>query len=120
MSHRNLIISAAQRDFAALLCETLSPAGGNMFQREVFTGTLVTDYISSGDVATEFANILPLTTVDAEGNETTTPCRPGDIVALAASKGLTVTLEQVTNMLAGADITDCDPFVRLSQLGKHL
>jgi len=91
-----------------------------MFQREVFTVDTVTDYISSGGISSEFAKLLPLTTVDAEGNETTTHGRPGDIVALAASKGLTVTLGQVTNMLAGADITDCDPFVRLAQINKQL
>ena len=113
--HRNLIISSTQRDFAALLCETLSPAGGNMFQRAVYTEDELTDYISSGDVATEFADILPLNT---EGSES--PGNPAAIVYLAGQAGLVVTLEQVTATLAEADITDGDPFVRLEQLGKHL
>jgi hypothetical protein len=91
-----------------------------MFTTPVYTGDTITHYISAGEISEEFAAILPLTTVDEEGNETTAPGSPETIAHLAGQADYVVTLEQVQAMLAEADITAGDPHERIAQLGLSL
>lgn len=121
MTHRTLIISAAQRDLCASLCETLAgPAGAGMYTTALYTGDTLTHYISAGEISDEFAVILPLTEIDDEGNETTSPGSPETIAYLAGQAGYVVTPEQVQAILAEADITAGDPRERIAQLGLSL
>ena len=64
-----------------------------------------THWISVGLMDEDFANLLPLTTFDAEGNPTTTPGQPETIVALAEQLGQPVPLAAVEALLNSAQIT---------------
>lgn len=85
------------------------------------TGTLpASHYISSGMIEAPFADLLPLTSVDAEGVAST---RPGDAVttaALAAQQGLPFTEEQIAGLYATADVSEQDAEVALHRLGLML
>ena len=79
-----------------------------------------THTISSGPLGEDFAALLPLTTVDAEGVATTTPGQPAMIVGAAALKGITVTLAEVEALLDAIDVSEQPPFTAMARLGLQI
>lgn len=123
--HRNFIVPKAWRNLASDLCAAFSPSGGRgMFKSEYTTtqgGSVVTDYVSSGPIGQDFADLLPLTTTDAEGVVTTTAGHPEQIVAFAASlePPITLPLATVQALLAAIDVSDGDPWAAFSRVGIY-
>ena len=76
-----------------------------------------THWISVGLMDEDFANLLPLTTFDEEGEPTTQPGQPGLIVELAAAQGQTVPLAAVEAMLAACQITLDDGQAGIARAG---
>ena len=85
------------------------------------TGTEpATHYISSGPIATEFGDLLPLTTFDEEGVPTT---RPGDVAtveAIASQAGITLPPGTIEALFAVIDVTEQDPFAAMARLGVSI
>lgn len=119
-THRTMIGPAAVVEAARAACAGLAgPGGSGMFQAACSpTGELpATHYISSGHIEDTFANLLPLTSVDAEGVAST---RPGDAVttaALAAQQGLPFTEAQIAGLYAAVDVSEQDAEAALRRLG---
>lgn len=123
MKHRTFIVPAAVVDMARAMCVGLAgQAGDNMFITELSaTGTApATHYISSGPISDEMAALLPLTTVDTEGNVTTAPGDAAYVVELAAQAGIQTTVEQVTWLLSSVDVSDQPPFAAMDRAGLKL
>lgn len=118
---RCLIVPAPFAPLARALCDGLAPGGsgaGMLTTPISASGTLpATHYIAQGLIESKFAELLPLTSFDADGVPTTTPGQPETIVALAAGA---VTLEQVNALLAAIDVTEQDPFSAMARLGLML
>lgn len=120
MKHRTFIVPAAVVGMARAMCEGLAgSAGAGMFITELSaTGSApATHFVSSGPISDDMAALLPLTTVDAEGNVTTAPGDPAYVVELAAQAGITVTVEQVAGLLAAVDVSEQAPFAAMERLG---
>lgn len=125
---RTLVIDAAHRDFAALLCETLAgPSGGNMFTTQLSADgkAPATHYVSTGYIEEEFAQLLPLEVwkQDEDGTwvmEDMIPGKPAVIVALAAQKELEVTIVEVEQALAALSSTTLEPFVDFARMGIQM
>lgn len=106
--HRNLIVSDAYVTLARALASGIAGASAQgMWSVPLSaTGTLpATHWVSAGLMDEDFANLLPLTTFDAEGNPTTTPGQPETIVALSEQLGQPVPLAAVEALLNSAQIT---------------
>lgn len=120
-THRCMFVSAVFTPLAQALCAGLAAggAGSNMFLRGLSaTGTdPATHYISSGMIEDAFADLLPLTTFDAEGIQTTRTGQPETVVALA--QGM-VTLAQINALFAAIDVTEQEPFTAMARLGLQI
>lgn len=106
--HRCLIVPDAYVTLARALASGIAGASAQgMWSVPLSaTGTLpATHWISVGLMDEGFANLLPLTTYDAEGNPTTTPGQPETIVALSEQLGQPVPLAAVEALLNSAQIT---------------
>jgi hypothetical protein len=107
-THRTLTVPTAQVEFARLLTETIAgPAGAGMWTTPLSpTGELpATHWISSGLIDQQFADLLS---------------QPAVCVHLASEAGLSVTAEEVANLLAVADISEEAAFAALARLGLQL
>ena len=86
-THRTIIVPAAFQQLAQGLCAAAAEgdAGKGMLTTPLSeTGTEpASHYISSGPIAAEFGDLLPLTTFDEEGQPTT---RPGDVATVEPSQ----------------------------------
>lgn len=115
MTHRVLIVPVAYIPLAEALCIGLAgPENEGMFSAalEPIDGLVGHSHgIANGEIRQEFADLLPLNGA---------PGQPAMIVALAAYKGITVSLAQITALLDAIDVTDGDPFVRMDQLGLRM
>lgn len=103
--HRTLIVPDAQVEFARLLTETIAgPSGAGMWTTPLSpTGELpATHWISSGLIDQQFAGLLS---------------QPAVCVHLAAEADLSVTEEEVSNLLAVADISEETAFDAMTRLG---
>lgn len=123
-THRTIIVPAAFQQLAQALCccSAQGDAGKGMFTTGLSsTGTEpATHYISSGYIATEFGDLLPLTTFDEEGQPTT---RPGDVAtveAIADQAGITLPAGTIAALFAAIDVTELDPWVAMARLGLKL
>lgn len=122
-THRTMIVSAAVVEAARAACAGLAGTGGSgMFQTACSpTGSFpATHYISSGHIEDTFANLLPLTSVDAEGDVST---RPGDATTtatLAAQQGLPFTAVQIAGLYAAVDVSEQAAEAALRRLGLML
>lgn len=106
--HRCLIIEAPQQALAQSLCEALAgPPGVGMFTTGLSaTGQLpATHYISAGMIEDSFAGTL----ANAE-----------TLHAVCEMKGVAVTLAECEALLAGADVSEDQPFVAMARLGLVL
>lgn len=82
-----------------------------------------TDFISSGAVATQFADILPVAAITVvDGVETLTPAA-GDldaVLGLAAAAGVPVDLAIVEGLFAALDVSGQPPFTAMERLGLQI
>ena len=119
--NRCLIVPAPYAPLARALCNGLAPGGsgaGMLATPVSATGALpATHFIAAGMIEDAFANLLPLTSLDAEGLPTTIPGQPETIVALAQGA---VTLAQAKGLLAAIDVTEQDPFAAMARKGLKL
>lgn len=119
---RCLIASANYAKPARDLCAGVTPgeSGMGMFLtggRSPSGELPATHYINEGMLEDVFANLLPLTTFDAQGNATTEQGKAPVIVALAQSKGIPVTLAQIEAVLSGVQVTQETPQQAMTRLG---
>lgn len=118
---RCLIVPAPYTPLARALCNGLAPGGsgaGMLATPASATGALpATHYIASGCIEGTFADLLPLTSFDADGLPVTAPGQPETIVALSAGA---VTLAQAKALLSAIDVTEQDPFAAMARLGLKL
>ena len=123
-TRRVIIVPAAFQQFAQGLCEAAAEgdAGKGMFTTGLSaTGELpATHYISSGPIANEFGDLLPLTSFDEEGAPTT---RPGDVAtveAIADQAGITLPAGTIAALFAAIDVTEQEPFTAMARLGVQI
>jgi len=118
---RCLIVPAAYTPLARALCAGIATgeSGEGMLQTALSTsGSLpATHYISQGMIEEAFADLLPLTSFDAEGVPTTRAGQPEKIVELS---GGMVTLAQINALLAAIDVTEQDAFTGMARLGLKM
>ena len=123
-THRTIIVPAPFQSLAQGLCEAAAEgdAGKGMFTTGLSaTGALpATHYISSGPIAKEFGDLLPLTTFDEEGQPTT---RPGDVATVEAitdQAGITLPAGTIAALFAAIDVTEQEPFTAMARLGVQI
>lgn len=108
--HRCMIVPTEHVDLARALCAALAGDGGSgMFTTPLSpNGTLpATHYISSGLIESEFADLLPLDS---------TPGQPDVVHSLAQQAGMSVTIDNITRLLAAVDVSEQPPAEALERL----
>ena len=128
--HRVLIVPAAFQTLAQGLCEAIAEgdAGKGMFTTGLSPNgeAPATHYISSGVIAPEFADILPLTTVTPAtepGEPDVITTQPGNVAVvegLAAQAGISLPAGTVAALLAAIDVSEQEPFVAMARLGLSM
>ena len=123
-THRTIIVPAAFQQLAQALCEAAAEGDAG---RGMFTTGLSADgtepamhYISSGPIAAEFGDLLPLTTFDEEGQSTT---RPGDVEAveaIATQAGFTLPPGTIAALFDAIDVTELDPWAAMARQGVQI
>lgn len=123
-THRVIIVPAAFQQLAQGLCEAAAEgdAGKGMFTTPLSPdGTEpATHYISSGPIAAEFGDLLPLTTFDEDGVPTT---RPGDVAtveAIASQAGIDLPAGTIAALFNAIDVTEQEPFAAMARLGLQI
>lgn len=123
-THRTIIVPAAFQQLAQGLCEAIAEgdAGKGMFTTGLSADGIepAAYYISSGPIANEFGDLLPLTTFDEEGQPTT---RPGDVAtveAIADQAGITLPAGTIAALFDAIDVTEREPFTAMSRLGVQI
>lgn len=122
-THRCLIVPDALVAQARTLAESLAgPAGAGMWTTGLSSDGAepATHWISVGLIDQSFADLLPLTIYDAEGNPTAFPGQASAIVDAAAQAGMTVTLTEVQALLDAALITEDEPHAGMERVGLKL
>jgi hypothetical protein len=120
---RTIIIPASLQTKAQGLTKGLAgTAGDGMFTTGLSaTGNApATHYVSSGPISDDMAALLPCTSVDADGNVTTTPGMPDAVPALAKKAGITTTLAAIKTLYASIDVSDQEPFAAMARLGLQI
>ena len=104
--HRTLLITPEYRDAAlALIVAAAGEAQAGMLQTAVGAGgdePTVTHYMSTGNILTSFASLLPL---DEWDGEQYVRVQEPDFEAIIAASGGAVTQEQLEPILSAAVIT---------------
>ena len=122
--HRVLIVPAAFQTLAQGLCEAMAEgdAGKGMFTTGLSPNgeAPATHYISSGGIAPEFADILPLTTMDEEGNVSIRPGNVAVVETMAAQAGITLPAGTIAALFSAIDVSDQEPFVAMARLGLQI
>ena len=123
-THRTIIVPAAFQQLAQGLCEAAAEgdAGTGMFTTGLSADGAepATHYISSGPIYESFADLLPLTTFDEDGQPTT---RPGDVAtveAIADQAGITLPAGTIAALFAAIDVTELDPWAAMARLGVQI
>lgn len=127
-THRVIIVPAAFQQLAQGLCEAAAEgdAGKGMFTTGLSaTGELpATHYISSGHIFQEFADLLPLTTVnqDSEGlpDIYTRPGNVEAVEAMAAQAGIELPPGTIAALFAAIDVSYQGPYEAMSRLGVQI
>ena len=127
-THRTIIVPAAFQQLAQGLCEAIAEgdAGKGMFTTGLSaTGeTPATHYISSGHIEQQFADILPLTTVNQDGEGLPDIyTRPGNVEAVeavAAQAGIELQPGTIAALFAAVDVSYQGPFEAMSRLGLSI
>ena len=125
--HRTIIVPASIAESARAACAGLAgPGGSNMFTAPLSpTGEAPpTHYISSGMIEEQFADLLPLTSVNyTEDGTPFVESRPVNVVLvaqLAADAGLPITEAEVSAMLAAVDVSEQSAQDALTRLGLRM
>ena len=128
--HRVLIVPAAFQTLAQGLCEAMAEgdAGKGMFTTGLSPNgeATATHYISSGGIAPEFADILPLTIVTpstAIGEPDVITTQPGNVAVvetMAAQAGITLPAGTIAALFSAIDVSEQEPFVAMARLGIKL
>ena len=109
---RTIILPLELADQARGLCMALTgSAAEGMFTTPLYTGDAPTHTVSSGYIATEFAEMLPC---DGEGGDV------DGLVAMLAGVGTEVPLEQLEQLLSMIDISEEEAYVAIDRLGLAL
>ena len=124
-THRTMIVPAAFQQLAQALCEAAAEgdAGKGMFTTGLSADGAepATHYISSGYIDRQFADILPLTTVDQDGEGLPDiHTRPGNVAAveaLAAQAGIELPPGAIAALFAEIDVSAQGPFEAMARLG---
>ena len=121
-----IIIPAAAQALAQGLCVAAAgEAGAGMFTTGLSaTGEApATHFISSGAIETQFADILPLSTITTADEVETVSKTSGNIEAImymVTNAGAGVTQLQVSELLLDLDVSEQPPFVALDRLGLKI
>lgn len=126
--YTNLTITlpkAAQTLAQALCTAAAGEAGAGMFTTGLSaTGEApATHFISSGAVETQFADILPLSTITTVDEVETVERSAGDVdavIQLAKDAGQTVDAKTIGGLFAALDVSEQPPFVAMARLGLQL
>ena len=129
---RTMIVPSQYTPLASQLSALLAGVSGE----DMFTTGLsasgsdpATHYVSTGYVSEGYAAVLPLDTYTTEIDPVTgKPVvihthKDGDpqlVVDLAAEKGVTVSLQEVTDAMNAMDCTEQEPFTAFARLGLQL
>ena len=123
-THRTIIVPAQFQQLAQGLCEAAAEgdAGKGMFTTGLSeTGTEpATHYISSGPIYESLADLLPLTTVAYEEEDTTETTRPGNVPVvegLAAQAGIALPPGTIAALFDAIDATELGPWAAMARLG---
>ena len=127
-TYRTIIVPAAFQALAQGLCEAIAEgdAGRGMFTTGLSaTGeTPATHYISSGHIEQQFADILPLTTVNQDGEGLPDIyTRPGNVEAVeavAAQAGVDLPPGTIAALFAAIDVSYQGPFEAMARLGLSI
>ena len=123
-THRTIIVPAPFQTLAQGLCAAAAEgdAGKGMFTTALSpTGAEpATHYMSSGFIEQGFGEILPLTTITHDGEETTTTIRHGNVEyveAIAAQAGINLPEGAIESMFNAIDVSEQGAFEAMSRLG---
>ena len=106
---RTIILPVTLADQARDLCMALTgSASEGMFTTPLYTGDTVTHTISSGYIATEFAEMLPC---GGEGGDV------DGLVAMLAGVGTEIEPADLSTLLAMIDISEDEPYQAMTRLG---
>ena len=122
-THRTIIVPAAFQQLTQALCEAAAEgdAGKGMFTTGLSeTGAEpATHYISSGQIYENLADLLPLTTLAYEEEDTTETTRPGNVEtveAIAAQAGFTLPPGTIAALFDAIDVTELGPWAAMARL----
>ena len=121
-----IILPAAAQALAQGLCVAAAgEAGAGMFTTGLSaTGEApATHFISSGAIETQFADILPLSTITTVDEVETVERSAGNIdavIQLAKDAGQTVDAQTIGGLFAALDVSEQPPFVAMARLGLQL
>lgn len=125
--HRCMIVPAAIVEQVRGLADAFGPAAQNMWTTALSpTGELpATHWISTGHIGIEFAGIMSLKQITANGKGeaivTDTPADPKAFVALAKEHKLTPPPESaIEAIMAQVDVSDQEPFAAMARLGLKM
>lgn len=110
------------------LCEAIAEgdAGKGMFTTGLSAnGELpATHYISSGHIEQQFADILPLTTVNQDGEGLpdiyTRPCNVAAVESMAEQAGIELPPGTIAAMFAAIDVSFQGPYEAMARLGLQI
>jgi enoyl-CoA hydratase/carnithine racemase len=123
-AHRTIIAPAAVIAAVRTLAAVFPGTGGELFLPRAMspTGKLpATHYGASGFVGTEFADVLPVTHIDAEtGAVTRDAIDAAPLAAMAADMGMPVPAAHIAALLAACVVTERGFDAELDRLGLVL
>ena len=123
---RTMIVPAAQQALAQQIAVTVAPVAGQGMWTSAFSADgqePATHYCSTGYIGPEWEVLMPLQTwEEIDGTWTQTDADPGDATQLlgaiqAMDPDSTITILQIVDLFAAADVTTQDPWVAFGRLG---
>jgi hypothetical protein len=123
---RTMIVPSANAALARQIAETVAPVAGlGMWQSQLSAdgSEPATHYVSTGYIGPEWEVLMPLQTwEEIDGVWTQTDADPGDAAQLlgaiqAMDPDSTITIQQIVDLFAAADVTTQDPWVAFGRLG---
>jgi len=121
-----IILPKAAQTLAQGLCVAAAgEAGAGMFTAGLSaTGEApATHFISTGAIETQFADILPLSTITMVDEVETVSKTTGDVAAviqLAKDAGQAVDAKTIGGLFAALDVSEQPPFAAMARLGLQL
>ena len=121
---RTMIVPSAHAALARQIAETVAPVAGlGMWQSQLSAdgSEPATHYVSTGYIGPEWEILMPLQTwEEIDGVWTQTDFHSGDAARLFSvlwQLGSDITLAQIVDLFAAADVTMQEPFTTFSRLG---